>query len=174
MCGPLMNQVPTQPTIDSLHDIILPAPVGWAPQTAGWWILAVLLGALAVWSVRSLFLRKKRNRYRKRARERLDRIEAALADPATRVRAIGRLPVLIKQTALDFRPRVEVASLSGEPWLRFLDDSYGGTGFTEGPGKILPFLTYGTPKQCATLSTGELTSLVGLVREWIRKHHVRV
>ena len=25
-----------QPTLDQLHDIVLPAPVSWIPQTVGW------------------------------------------------------------------------------------------------------------------------------------------
>ena len=61
--------------------------------------------------------------------------------------SVGRLPRLVKQTALAFRPRTEVAALSGEPWLQFLDASYGEKGFTEGPGRLLPKLAYASLAQ---------------------------
>ncbi|NIM02313.1 MAG: DUF4381 family protein, partial [Acidobacteria bacterium] len=51
-----------------------------------------------------------------------------MSDPTSRDDAIAALPVLVKETALTYRPRSEVAALSGDSWLRFLDESYGGDG----------------------------------------------
>lgn len=161
------------PLLD-LHDIVLPEPVSWVPQTLGWWILLGILVVALAWATAAAIRRRRTNRYRTLALAHLARIETELADPATRATAVTALPVLVKQTALAFRPRSEVAALSGSSWLRFLDDSYGGSGFTEGPGRLLSTLAYSTPATTNTLPSAELEALVDLVRRWIRRHRVRV
>ncbi len=169
-----MQAAPASPDLTGLHDIVLPDPVAWTPQTAGWWILLGAAVVLAAWAVRSTLRRRRANRYRRIALARLARIEASLGDPAGRPGAVAELSVLIKWTALAFRPRSEVAALSGERWLRFLDDSYGGRGFTEGPGRLLPTLAYAPAGRGGAVADAEVTALVGLIRLWIRRHHVRV
>ena len=67
-----------------------------------------------------------------------------------------------------------MAPLNGEPWLQFLDRTYGSPGFTEGPGRLLPTLAYATPAATSALPAKELQALVELVRRWIRRHRVRV
>ena len=160
--------------LQGLHDIVLPAPVSWMPQTpASWILLGILLLALIQLTV-MVVRRRRTNRYRWLALARLARIETALVEPSSRADAVTALAVLVKQTALAFRPRSEVGALSGAPWLRFLDESYGGTGFTEGPGRLLAVLAYSTPVTQNRLPAAELEALVGLVRLWIRRHRVRV
>lgn len=160
--------------LPDLQDIVLPDPVSWAPQTVGWWILLGILVLLGAWWARGVLRRRRANLYRKQALARLQEIEDALAIPASRSRALTALPVLVKQTFLACRRRAEVAALSGEPWLRLLDESYGGDGFTRGPGRLLPELAYSAPAATATLRSEDLEALVHLVRQWIRGHRVRV
>jgi len=167
------------PSLASLHDIVLPEPVSWMPQTAGWWVvLAIALVALA-WATRSAVRRRRANRYRRLALERLDGIEQALGSPSSRGAALTELPVLVKQTALACRPRSEVASLTGEPWLRFLDASYGGNGFTDGPGRLLPVLAYQAPPGRGVEESKsprvehvpeQIPDLLQLIRHWILQH----
>ena len=154
----------------NLHDIVLPEPVSWLPQTVGW---SALLGIFLVafgWALISLFRRWRANRYRRNALARLERIEGALLDPAARPGALTELPVLVKQTALACRPRSEVAALTGARWLRYLDESYGGKDFSEGAGRVLPMLAYAAPSGNESLAPDDLRDLVGLVRRWIRGH----
>ena len=143
-----------------LHDIVLPAAVSWRPQTAAWFVLLSVFLTLCAWGFLSWRRHARRNRYRKLAL-------ARLADIETRA-AFTELPALVKRTALSFNPRDDVASLSGDAWLRFLDSSYGGIGFTEGPGRLLPVLAYGHPEDI------NADALVALLSLWIRKHHGRV
>lgn len=151
-----------------LHDIILPEPVSWMPQTSGWWAVLGLIGLALGWTVYVGVRRHRANRYRRLALVRLVLIEQALADPSSRPTALSELPVLVKQTALAYRRRSEVAGLSGERWLRFLDESYGGRGFMEGPGRLLPGLAYAAPQ--AERSEDQIGELVQLIRHWIRQH----
>ena len=161
------------PLLD-LYDIVLPEPVSWVPQTPGWWILLGVLVIALSWATYSTVRRRRANRYRRLALERLARIEQDLATPSSRDDAMMALPVLVKQTALAFRPRTHVAALSGDSWLHFLDESYGGSGFSKGPGRLLPKLAYSAPDAMRALPTDELHALVDLVRRWIRRHRVRV
>jgi Flp pilus assembly protein TadB len=164
----------------SLHDIVLPEPVSWMPQTIGWWVVLGLLLVVVAWAAWAAVRRRRANRYRRLALARLEAIERALAAPASRAGALAELAVLVKETALACRPRAEVAALSGEPWLRFLDASYGGTGFTEGPGRLLPVLAYQAwPSRGVEESTSrrveevteQIPELLRLVHHWILRHN---
>ena len=148
-----------------LHDIVLPEPVSLMPQTPAWWVVLGLVAVLLGWWIYAAVRRHRANRYRRLAVARLADIERPLPDSA----ALGKLPVLVKRTALAFRPRGEVAALSGEPWLRFLDASYGGEGFTRGPGRLLPTLAYARPGE---VSDEDSRQLIQLIRRWIRRHRV--
>jgi hypothetical protein len=77
----------------------------------------------------------------------------------------------VKRVTLEAYPRKDVASLSGDAWLNFLDASYGGTGFREGPGKLLPLLSYKPPKCFEAFRKNEVSELTVLIRRWIKKHH---
>lgn len=151
------------PSLDALRGLHLPEPVSNAPQTTAWWILFALLGLLLLVVAALVVRRRRRNRYRRDALVRLDALGAT---------GLAELPHLVKRVALDAWPREQVASLSGAPWLAFLDRSLGGgTAFREGPGRHLPTLAYGGPP---TLGERERQGLVALVRTWIRKHRVDV
>lgn len=146
-----------------LHDIVLPEPVSLMPQTPAWWVALGLVVVALAWAALTAARRYRADRYRRLALARLAEIERDLPAPA----ALARLPILVKQTALACRPRAEVAALSGEPWLRFLDESVGGEAFTRGPGRLLPALAYARPGE---VSASELRELTRLVRRWIRRH----
>ncbi len=143
-------------SLDMLRDIHVPDPISYAPQTVGWWVVFAVLALVALVLGLRARRRWKRNAYRRMALARLDAIEAQ--------GSFGELPRLIKRTALDAWPRGEVAPLSGAPWLAFLDRSYGGDGFSNGPGRALPALAYGSG------ATADPSALITLIRIWIRKH----
>jgi hypothetical protein len=149
--------------VQTLHDIAVPDAVTYLPQTAAWIILFAALLCLALWSLVAWLRHERRNRYRKLALARLADIE--------HTKAFSELPVLVKQTVLSCCPRGDVASLSGVTWLEFLDETYEGDAFTRGPGRVLPELAYA---RADAVDIGRRDELVALVRQWIKKHHVRV
>jgi len=162
-------------TLEHLHDIVLPEPVSWVPQTVGWWVALVLLGLLLGWVGYTTYNRWQANRYRRLALNQLRQIEAELCTPDRRVTALLELPVLMKQAVLACWKRSDVASLTGEAWLRFLDESYCGKGFTQGPGRLLPTLAYSPPStfhQLGDIGSDEANKLIVLIREWIQHHRV--
>lgn len=153
----LQNQeASAQRALENLNDIIAPEPVSLLPQTAGWIVLGfVLIASLTAWVVLAR-RRYRRNTYRREALELLD---------ATPPQA---LPALVKRVAIAARPRTEVAALTGDSWLDFLDRSYGGDGFSNGPGRALATLSFAPAAPDARVPD-ELHDLVAL---WIRKHRV--
>jgi hypothetical protein len=159
--------------LDGLHDIAVPDPVPWTPQTVGWAVLLVVLLFLAIGIVTTMVRRRRANRYRRLALARLGAIEAALARSEDRGQALAELPVLVKRTMLSVYPRAKVASLSGEPWLRFLDDTTDGTPFTTGPGRHLVTLSQDTPATVDRIPADDIDDLTRLVRRWIGGHRVR-
>ncbi|HNP59726.1 MAG TPA: DUF4381 domain-containing protein [Nitrospirales bacterium] len=159
------------PSLPGLHDIVMPEPVAWVPQTPGWYLVAFLLSVGLVWTAVCFRRRWMLSRYRKSALIELDRIEALALHPESQVKGLAELPVLVKRTALSFKSREEVAALTGEAWLRFLDTSYGGTGFAQGVGRLLIHAGYEVPTSSPHEKQEKIVDLFRLVRYWIRRHH---
>jgi hypothetical protein len=141
-------------SLDRLHDLAVPPPVPWWPPAPAWYAVgAAALGLLAV-LVRRLVARWRRNRYRRAALAELDRAAASVPGMA----------VLIKRVALAAYPRERVASLSGGPWLAFLDETGRTEAFTRGPGRIFGDDEYGANPPPPG------PDLVEAVRAWVRHH----
>lgn len=150
-------------TLAALREIPLPPPISYAPQTAGWLVVAV---ALVTVLGRAAFRRHVRwlaNRYRRAALAELADIE--------RRGATAAVPALLKRTALAFAPRASVAALSDAEWLAFLDRTCPPGGFTSGAGRLLSQLAYG---DAAAVAEADRRALVGLVRHWIEHHDARL
>jgi len=157
-------------SLEKLREIILPDPVSWMPQTIGWYAIFGLSLLVAGWWVYGRLRRFRKNRYRRLALEELAVIERELQRPEKRVKALAEIPVLLKRTALWAFPRNEVAGLSGERWLVFLDKTIGGKNFTEGEGRLLPELAYAPVRRIAQLPDEQIGKLLQLIRRWIKRH----
>ncbi|EHP38075.1 transmembrane protein [Cupriavidus basilensis OR16] len=156
-----------------LQEIPLPPPVSYLPQTWGWAVLGALLLALAGLLAWRAWRRHQANRYRRDALAELARIEAGIAAAAgdeSRRDALAALPALVKRVVLACAPRTQVASLSAQAWLDYLDGTWRAGGFAEGPGRLLPELAYGVRSPPAA----EVTALIALLRDWIGQHHAHL
>jgi len=156
--------------LQNVHEIILPEPVSWMPQTIGWYAVFGLILFVAGWCVYRGLRHYRTNRYRRLALEALSVIEQELRRPEKRAEALSEIPVLLKEAALLAFPRSEVADLSGEKWLDFLDKTMGGKNFTIGEGRLLPELAYAPVQRIAQLSDEQVGNLLQLVRRWIKLH----
>ena len=142
------------PSIIDLREIALREPVGLGPSTWGWYLLFAALALLGTWLAVGAIRRRRANRYRREALVRL----VSIGD-------VAALAVLVKRVCLTAFPRAEVARLSGEPWLRFLDGTTAGEPFTTGPGRLLAD-HYGREAEASP-------ELRETVRAWIRRHRAR-
>ena len=163
---PLQDSAPQEvdlASLDRLHDIVVPDPVPWWPPAPGWYVVAALaLLVLAVFAWRA-WRDWKRNAYRRAALAELDRIGDGGGE------GLAALPALLKRTALVAYSRTEVASLFGDAWLEFLDREGNTDRFTEGPGRLLPELSF-RPGAAEGIDERNATELLAMVRDWIRRH----
>ncbi|MBY2922305.1 DUF4381 domain-containing protein [Rhizobium leguminosarum] len=161
----------TEMALRSLHDIVVPAPVSWWPQTWGWALVAALLAFTALLVVLRWIRLYRANAYRREALALLEGISSKLRHPATRPDAIRDLAEILKRTALGAWPREEVASLSGDGWVRFLDaHDEDGTGDTL--ERLLDDFEYHGAEIVADLPSNVCGDLVIAARKWIEQHHV--
>ena len=114
-----------QDPLAALHPLRDPAAIGWWPLAPGWWLLialAVVAGAIACYY---LLKRYRTNAYRRMALRQLQDIQSALHDDVEGEREIHRAVAdtnaLLKSVALRIFPRHDIAALSGEAWLAFLN-----------------------------------------------------
>ncbi|MGI9437169.1 MAG: DUF4381 domain-containing protein [Geminicoccaceae bacterium] len=138
--------------LDLLEPVPEPPAVPLWPETVGWiWLGIVLIAGLA-WLVRRWLLDHRANAYRRAALK-----EVALAgDDASAVAEV------LRRTAIAAFPRAKTAGLYGEDWLAFLDRTYGGTGFSKGPGRVIASAPY--------RSVNDNEDLAPLATAWVRRH----
>jgi hypothetical protein len=140
--------------LDLLEPVPEPLPVSLWPQTAGWIWLGIVVAAAVGWGARRWLVVRRANAYRRIALQ-----EVAAADGEFMV-----LAAILRRTALAGYPRADVAGLYGEDWLAFLDETYGGTGFRDGPGRAFATAPYARSQVARDLAP--------LVVEWLRRHRV--
>lgn len=134
--------------LSQLHDIQLPAPIGWWPLAIGWYLIIIgvlVLGVLVAW----FFLRPKKRNLKGEVLTLLGKADYA------------GVSTLLRRVALHQYPNENVAGLQGEAWLAFLDKTGKTTQFTQGKGRVL--LT--APYQPGAEKTDE--ALVEIVTQWI-------
>ena len=152
--------------LEGLKEITFPSPVSYTPQTTGWYILFTLLILLLAFFIYRFYRSRKKNRYRYYALKKLDEIEKNNLP----CQILTEIPILIKQTALKFFPRTDVAKLSGKEWLLFLDKSNKGKDFSQGVGQLLSDVSYQSKKYLESIPEQKVNDLVSIVRIWIKEH----
>src|SRR5215510_974212 len=156
-------------SLDNLHDIVEPASIPWWPPAPGVWLL---LGLVAVWLATGLVLwwvHWRRQAYRRAGLQELHGIAARLGHAPERAAALVDLAALLKRVALVAYAREQVAALSGNAWLTFLDRTGGTAQFTQGPSAVLAEVS-SRPSLGSALDTAQVAALVATARDWIRQH----
>ncbi len=159
-----------EPGLIGLRDIVLVEPVSYLPATLGWAVLGALVAVATAGLIRDRWRRWRADAYRRRALDELAALEVQLRDPLRRAGALVGLAPLVKRTVLAFAPRERVAALSGEDWLRFLDDLGGRKSFVDGPGRRLEEAAFCSPERLDQFPDEETVALFGAVESWVREH----
>lgn len=123
-----------QDPLAALHALREPALIGWWPLAPGWWALIILLLlalSLLAWYC---FKRYRGNAYRRMALRQLqdicDSFQSGSIENKTQAKLLGNTNALLKSVALRTFPQRDIASLSGETWVAFLNDTRGNTSST--------------------------------------------
>lgn len=147
-----------KPDFSQLYDIHLPPPVSWWPPAPGWWLLLILLLVTALtsyWLVR----KHRHNRWRRQALAELAQLQEESEESL-----VAQLSVLLRRVAISRYPQAEVASLTGEAWLAFLDETLGdGTPFQSGAGRALLAGPYAARVEI------DAPALLSLTERWIKR-----
>lgn len=161
---PIVLAVDTDPaSLDRLADIVtLPAVSWWPPAPAWYGVLGIML-VLASVGVMALWLQRWANAYRAAALAELNRVGQ---DP----QRVIHIAQILKRTALAAAPRQQVAALSGEGWVRWLNQTGNGVIFTEKSQAVLADHVYGAGQP----TNQEIAALVSTARAWISRHRLGV
>ncbi|MCK7578357.1 MAG: DUF4381 domain-containing protein [Chromatiales bacterium] len=152
----------TDPLAD-LRDWHLPDPVSWWPPAPGWWLAAAAVLAALLLAVHLWLRRRGRTSLQRAARLELERLRRDLAADGDRRRYLAGLSRLLRRLALARYPRAQVAGLTGDGWLAFLDETGGGGEFRDGFGRVLGESAY-RPTDGIDFDAERLAELVG---RWI-------
>ena len=114
--------MPDMSALKDLRDIHLPPDVSAFPPAPIFYALAALL-IIAI----LLYLRYQKHQRliapKKEALETLSALEADYANKPNAKKTAAAITTLLKQVALVYHPRTDVASLHGEAWLLFLQNT---------------------------------------------------
>lgn len=143
-------------------EVVSPAAINWLPQTAGWALVGAALLALLLRYSRQRLRRWYCNRYRREAAARL----LQLAQTTARDSWLIELNKLLKLTALAAFSREQVARLSGQAWVDFLNQQCPSTPFSAEHGRLLALGVY----QSANLVETTRQDLLAACLNWVRNH----
>ena len=152
--------------LGDLRDIHLPDPVSWWPPAPGWWIvvgLAIGFILVAVWAYR----RWKTPTAYQSARHELQGLRETYAANRQNSKLVTGLSILLRRYAIALYGREHVAGLTGQQWLRFLDQKGKTAVFTGGVGHVLVSIPYGSGEPV----NGE--ELITAVEQWLKGNRSR-
>jgi hypothetical protein len=155
-----------------LRDIHLPGSPDFWPLALGWWLFLSLFFFMLLWTIIKV---RQRNRSKKKYQillRRVTELENQLRkNPGNET--LAEFNILLRQLAVAYYPRTEIASLTGGDWLNFLDQSGNTHEFSRGAGRIL----MDAPYQHGSLQNLNIDEFIPLIRSWISivttKHPMR-
>jgi len=166
-----------QDPLAGLHDIHLPPPVSWWPPAPGWWLLLVLVllttAALFWW-----LNRRKKQRSKNKVFSQREMIDQALIELENLASGNGDTDVLaadlsglLRRVAMRLdverndseQSGQDIAGLSGDAWLQWLDGRWEKDAFSHGAGHQLIDAPYRRDGQAA-----DLANLIHISREWLQ------
>ncbi len=134
------------PTALPLRDLHLPPEIGWWPPAPGWLMLLGLVALGLIWVLYRFALRWRAGKARRVALRRLAELDKEFRQTGN-VNGFGKqLSELLRRSMLAYAPRSEVAGLTGERWLAWLDQGMDENLFSEGPGQTIETLPYRSPE----------------------------
>lgn len=154
----------TEP-LAQLRDIHLPESIGWWPLAPGWYGLMVLVVVLMIGFAYFLYKKHVHALPKKQALGLLKIYKEQYDKDKNTQLASARISELLKRVALVYYPRAEVASMHGEAWLEFLNQTCKGVDFKPVKSMLLdsPF---------KTSETLNLNPLITRAEKWIKQRGV--
>lgn len=154
--GPHLTELP-------LRDIHLPQAVSWWPPALGWWLIfaaAVFLVALSCLAFLRRFYLKPA--LKSEASKALDQIVKAFDENLDAASCLSQLSQFLRRVMVN-KMNEKIGGVTGEAWLKLLDQMMGGDEFSQGVGKVLLKGPY-----TKDVSVKEAEDLIHLCRRWVK------
>lgn len=146
-----------------LRDLHLPEAISWWPLAPGWWVV-IVLAAAGLFVVFRLYLRTRaRGAARRYALLQLEELTSEFEQHRDAVAFSRAVSALLRRTMLAYAPRQEVAGLTGDEWLAWLDKDLDQPRFQSELGRKLLELPYRAPRD--DVSAMDLVDVVAAVRQ---------
>ncbi len=163
-----------------LADIHLPDPISWWPPAPGWWL--VLFTGIFLCYLIYRFSKKKlhQSKYKKQAKSELQLIHRHWQKQQNLILTASRLSVFIRRIALAEQQmtstlkRHDIASLTDEQWLLFIQKQQGMQAIGKNYHELLVQLPYQDPlikfdiEEQKKLSK-QIDELFNAISQWIKK-----
>jgi len=148
------------PTQIPLRDLHLPDAIGWWPLAPGWWLVIALVVIGLGWLLRAGLRRRARGAARRHALGQLKQCRSAYAEHGNPVQLGIEVSEILRRTMLAYAPRSDVAGLTGDEWLAWLDRDLAEPRFSQGPGRGLLELPYRDPAKAGDIDIENLLAAV--------------
>jgi len=125
------------PSTLPLRDLHLPEPIGWWPLAMGWWLLIALAVVALILLGRTYLQHRREAAARRHALRRFKEHCDEYTQHGNAIKLGKQLSELLRRTMLAYAPRDEVAGLTGEDWLAWLDRDLDRPHFQSGDGRPL-------------------------------------
>lgn len=150
--------------LQQLKDIHLPHAIHSWPTAPGWMILFLVLAIIAAYLIHVSFSIHRRKKTVKFAHSKLKNLRKLCSENTENINITAEVSTLIRRTALYYFNRNDIAGLTGNDWLEFLNQSGNTTQFTDGIGRLLIDAPY---SKHVSAENADLTSLFDLTQAWL-------
>lgn len=154
-----------------LRDIHLPDTISWWPIAPGWWIVLASLLAffIIVFVIKKIYVSKQLKRD---INAELSLIKQQFQTTQNKSQLAKSLSALLRRTGISYYPKANIAGLTGNDWLIYLDktntDKSKNTKFQSDIGQILlsaPYLPNDTKLKF------DEAALIELCESWLLSRH---
>jgi hypothetical protein len=148
-----------------LRDLHLPDAVAGWPPAPGWWIVGALVLIVLGYLLRRWWQSRARGAARRYAMRQLNALVTSYEQHRDLIRFAAEASALLRRTMLAYAPREDVAGLTGDAWLAWLDRGLAQPVFANGAGRALIDLPYRNPQ--SEVQAAEIERLVVALRHRI-------
>lgn len=169
-----MNEQTLSPQTLDLRDIHLPEPISWWPIAPGWWLLMVSLFLIiaVIFILRKIYLGKQLKRD---ITSELENIKQQFQKTQNKSQLAKSLSILLRRASISYYPKTNIAGLTGEHWLAYLDNTNvklsEKNSFKNNAGKVLlsaPYLPDNTKLDF------DAQSLIDTCESWLLAPHKKM
>ena len=151
---------------ESFGKLIEPEPVPFSFGAPGWYVVGVLIIMGLCIAGYLIYLNHKRNRYRKAALRFLSEIERELSAKNEFVTLLYEHNMMMKRIEMTLFQRDKTASLRGDEWISFLNNTMRKQLFAADDMQLLNAALY----QSSSVNQEIAKKFISNTKQWIRQH----